>query len=190
MDRYSKTLTWLLRHAVEEMGLHMSEDGYVCVDELLALNQLAGCSEETIREIVKKDSKTRFSLREEENKIYIRANQGHSGKVAKQLDPEKYTKLILQPIHPCIHGTYSRCLESIKKKGLMVMDREYIHCAAGLPHEVKSGMRTNCDVFIYIDMKKAMADGIEFRLSDNGVILTKGVNGVLDPKYFNIVIKF
>ena len=187
MDNYSRTLSWLLRHAAQKMKLNMSDEGYVLVDEILNLKQMTGCDLCMIRQIVKNDNKSRFSLKEEGDKIYIRANQGHSTRVARNLDPEKYTQLITHPIVPCIHGTYKKFLDSINKKGLMTMSREYIHCASGFPNEVKSGMRTDCEIFIYVNMTKAMEDGIEFRVSDNGVIMTKGINGILDPKYFTII---
>ncbi|KNC99511.1 tRNA 2'-phosphotransferase [Spizellomyces punctatus DAOM BR117] len=47
-----------------------------------------------------------------------------------------------------------------------------------------SGMRSTCDVFIYIDMAKALADGIPFLRSANNVILSAGKNGVIGPEYF------
>ena len=186
MNKYSIKLSGLLRHNGVRMGLRFTKAGYVEVSQLLELKQLHGCTEELIREIVKNDKKTRYSLCVIDDKLHIRANQGHSGEVAKLLDPEEYTELICSPIVPCIHGTYSEYLPSILSKGLSKMSREYIHCAAGLPDEVKSGMRKDCDIFIYIDMEKAMADGIEFRRSMNDVILTKGVNGYLAPKYFEV----
>ena len=189
MDKYSRTLSWLLRHAAKKMQINMSDDGYVLVNEILNLKQMIGCDLLMIRQIVENDNKSRFSFKEEGDTVYIRANQGHSTHIAQNLDPNKYTQLITHPIVPCIHGTYKRFLENIKKKGLMAMSREYIHCAAGFPDEVKSGMRTDCEIFIYVDMKKAMEDGIEFRLSDNGVILTKGINSILEPKYLTIIEK-
>jgi hypothetical protein len=42
--------------------------------------------------------------------------------------------------------------------------------------------------FIIIDMEKALADGIEFYRSSNDVILTEGVDGVLESKYFKDII--
>lgn len=51
-------------------------------------------------------------------------------------------------------------------------------------------MRLNCNVFIWIDVELAMNDGIEFFISSNNVVLTKGINGILPPKYFkNVEIK-
>ncbi len=62
------------------------------------------------------------------------------------------------------------------------------------------GMRKSCDLLIYIDIGTAITgtdnvkfkpdfpDGIHFYLSDNGVILTSGKNGVLEPKYFKKVV--
>lgn len=48
-------------------------------------------------------------------------------------------------------------------------------------------MRGKCDLFIYIDVAKSLNDGIVFERSANGVILTKGQDGALLPKYFESV---
>ena len=45
-------------------------------------------------------------------------------------------------------------------------------------------MRIKCEVFIEIDMAKAMNDGIIFSISKNGVILSRGIDGVIPTKYF------
>ncbi|KAM8732877.1 tRNA 2'-phosphotransferase 1 isoform 1-T1 [Acanthopagrus schlegelii] len=48
------------------------------------------------------------------------------------------------------------------------------------------GMRRDCDLAVYIDVPKALADGIEFFWSENGVLLTSGnAEGKLLPKYFS-----
>lgn len=65
------------------------------------------------------------------------------------------------------------------------MNRTHIHFTNSLPKEsTQSGIRSNCQIYIYINVSKAMNDGIKFFLSDNNVILTKGVNNVLSPEYF------
>ena len=76
----------------------------------------------------------------------------------------------------CIHGTYSRNLDAIMKTGLNRMNRQHIHMAASVPGKngVISGMRNSCDTIIYIDATKAMALGIHFFISSNGVILSPG----------------
>jgi 2'-phosphotransferase len=49
-------------------------------------------------------------------------------------------------------------------------------------------MRNNSQVLIFIDVAAAMAAGILFSLSVNGVILTSGDhNGLLLPTYFSSV---
>ncbi len=53
--------------------------------------------------------------------------------------------------------------------------------AIGYPkdHEVISGMRTTCDLFIEIDVEKAVHDGIKFFESKNKVILSSGLDGTI-----------
>lgn len=68
------------------------------------------------------------------------------------------------------------------------MQRNHIHMATGMPSSgVISGMRKSCEIVIHVDIALAMADGIEFFLSANGVVLTSGVDGVLAAKYFKKV---
>lgn len=50
--------------------------------------------------------------------------------------------------------------------------------------KVLSGFRATCNLLIYLDLPKAMEDGILFYRSANDVILTEGVDGVVAPKYF------
>jgi 2'-phosphotransferase len=63
------------------------------------------------------------------------------------------------------------------------MSRKHIHFAKSL--DAVSGKRSDCNLLVYVDMAKAMDDGIVFYESSNGVILTEGIDGILDPKYLS-----
>ena len=52
------------------------------------------------------------------------------------------------------------------------------------------GMRQSCDVFIELDIEKALKDGIEIFISTNKVILTRGINGALPTVCLFIGISF
>lgn len=50
---------------------------------------------------------------------------------------------------------------------------------------VISGMRSSCEVIVEINMARAMLEGnIPFYESENKVILSPGINGVIPSKYF------
>lgn len=171
-----------------------------------------------VRSVVEKDSKQRFHLecrqvsmnlnssrinkrqkQESDNSLKtlkvlcIRANQGHS---IKNISSEK----LLSPILPSVlkemdtvvHGTYLTAWERIKIDGLSRMKRNHIHLAKGLPGEdgVISGMRKNCEVYIYINTRLCAEDNIRFYESANGVILTEGVHGsgTLPTTHFSKVV--
>lgn len=51
-------------------------------------------------------------------------------------------------------------------------------------------MRISADIFVYIDLQKALDAGYKFQLSENGVILTAGnEDGFLPPEFFSRVEK-
>lgn len=128
--------------------------------------------------------------------LCIRANQGHSipgidpDQLLARLTPEE---LAGTPV--VVHGTYADAWEKhIRTEGLRRMERNHIHFASGTPPKgrggqdaVISGMRKSCQVHIFIDAGKCARDGIDFYRSDNGVLLTSGIDGTLPTKYFSHV---
>jgi 2'-phosphotransferase len=189
LDKYSRSLTQMLRHDITSEGLTLDIEGYTSVDKVLKLRRFKYLTLNDVIYIVnfdKDEDKQRFDLRERDSKFYIRCNQGHSGLNAEMIDINKSCTLIKTPLEKCIHGTYMDAWNIIKIKGLSKMNRSHIHFALGEPNDKKviSGCRSSCTKLIYINMQLAMADGIKFYLSQNGVILSDGINGIIHPRYF------
>ncbi|KAH9304970.1 hypothetical protein KI387_009374, partial [Taxus chinensis] len=163
IDALGRTLSTVLRHKAVGLGLKVRSDGYVAVKDLLSLSTktlvglpLHSHSVDDLKEAVKRDNKQRFGLHEENGQLLIRANQGHS---IRTINSVELLNPIVSPeeVPVCVHGTYLRYLEVIKKEGLKSMNRIHIHFATGLCKEdgVISGMRSSCEVFIYLNVQKA-----------------------------------
>ncbi|TYK17519.1 tRNA 2'-phosphotransferase 1 [Cucumis melo var. makuwa] len=192
IDALGRLLTRILRHMASELNLNMRNDGYVKVEDLLKLNlktfaniPLRSHTIDDIREAVRKDNKQRFSLLDENGELLIRANQGHT---VTAVETESLLKPILsaEEVPVCVHGTYKKNLESILDSGLKRMKRLHVHFSCGLPTdgEVISGMRRDVNVLIFLDVQKALEDGMKLYISDNRVILTEGFDGTVPIKYF------
>ncbi|CAN1166455.1 tRNA 2'-phosphotransferase 1 [Linum perenne] len=214
IDALGRLLTRILRHMASELSLNMRNDGYVKVKDLLQLNMktfanvpLRSHTVDDVKEVaqnestvcawllnncngvklqaVSKDNKQRFGLLEEDGELLIRANQGHTLKV---VESESLLRPILSAdeVPVCVHGTYRKNLDSILQSGLKRMERLHVHFSCGLPTdgEVISGMRKNINVIIFLDVKKALEDGMKLYISENKVILTEGFDGVVPVKYF------
>ncbi|XP_022757072.1 tRNA 2'-phosphotransferase 1-like [Durio zibethinus] len=192
IDALGRLLTRTLRHMATELNLNMRSDGYVKVEDLLKLNlktfaniPLRSHTVDDIKEAVRKDNKQRFSLLEENGMLLIRANQGHT---VTTVESESLLKQILaaDEVQVCVHGTYKRNLESILESGLKRMKRLHVHFSSGLPAdgEVISGMRRDVNILIFLNVKKALEEGMKLYISDNKVILTEGFDGVVPIKYF------
>ena len=199
----SRALSWALRHAAPSLGLPISTDGYVPLRELLSCDhprfRKKRWAEEDVRRVVANSDKQRFRLihRRAEGEgdggeiLCVRANQGHS-------IPSVICDDLLKPIssnelremQTIVHGTFLGPWEQqIKKHGLSRMRRNHIHFASGLSggdKKIISGMRSTCQIHIYVDAGKCARDGVPFYLSENGVILTPGdAAGMLPVKYFS-----
>ncbi|XP_059378363.1 tRNA 2'-phosphotransferase 1 isoform X2 [Carassius carassius] len=173
----------------EEMGLQMNSDGFVFVEELLTHKQFHSFSLEDVERVVATNDKQRFKLCHHpvDGRLQIRANQGHSVQVT---DLELRAVALDDPDYPreAVHGSYMKHWPSICSQGISRMNRTHIHLAPGLPGDgrVISGMRPSCDLAVYIDVAKAISDGIQFFWSENGVLLTPGdAAGMLLPCYFS-----
>ncbi|TPX34973.1 hypothetical protein SeMB42_g07235 [Synchytrium endobioticum] len=189
--KLSKNLSYVLRHAAIKDGYNIRPDGFIKVSELLASSRFKGYSADEICAVVRDNDKQRFTLRKETDATntsdyWIKANQGQSMEL-ERLELHIMSSPAELPL--AVHGTFKKCWPSISKTGLKRMSRTHIHMALGLPGEdaVISGMRSDADVYIYINVPLAMQDGIVFEKSPNNVILSRGLDGVIPPKYFDRV---
>jgi len=188
--RISKTLSWILRHGAQQEGLAMLPNGYVKVVDLLANPKLQSLNLDALLDIVKSDSKQRYDLMFEAatETWWIKANQGHSIKTVKlELHPIMTSSDI--PSGIAVHGTTALAWKTISTQGLSKMSRNHIHLAQGIAGDkVISGMRKASEIFIFVDVQKALDAGLKFFLSANGVVLTEGdERGYLDPQFFKRV---
>ncbi|PYI07307.1 hypothetical protein BO78DRAFT_341864 [Aspergillus sclerotiicarbonarius CBS 121057] len=128
----------------------------------------------------------------------IRATQGHSIKsveathLLEKLSLEEKDKLPGTVVHGTFHSAWPAIVAS---GGLRCMGRNQVHFATGPAVEevigqlgqkmengdkgkVISGMRRDAQVLIYVDVERALAAGCPFWRSENGVILSEGIDVV------------
>lgn len=163
----SKFISRILRHHPEAIGIKLDEHGWARVDELITgIAKTRKFDMEVLEEIVRTDSKQRYSFNE--NKTLIRANQGHSIPVDVELE---------QKIPPDIlwHGTGEKYVESINQIGLIPKSRLYVHLSKDIDTARTVGSRHGKPVIYRIDAKSMSANGYLFYLSANGVWMTKEV---------------
>jgi len=157
----------VLRHKPETIGLVLDKNGWVEVKKLLRqLPQHALLNMIDLEEIVATNNKNRFEFNE--GKIKIRARQGHSINVDLGLEPK---------VPPCFlyHGTATRFVDSIKKKGLIKGSRQHVHLSSDHETAVKVGGRHGKVVVLTVKAQDMSEKGFVFYLSNNGVWLTDHV---------------
>jgi len=192
----SKAMTQILRHSAPELGIAMRADGFCRVSDLLRAKALwlLGAKGEDVEQAVRDSDKQRFELREIEGETFVRASQGHSIKVVADEQLLKSLDLADADLPEiCAHGTYHRHLPAIGHRGLIAGgehgDRNHIHFVPYEPGDgrVISGMRYNVEVVLYINLKRALSDGIPFFISTNRVLLSPGLDGAILPHYIEKV---
>lgn len=55
--------------------------------------------------------------------------------------------------------------------------------------KVISGMRRSAQVLIYVNLKRALEGGCPFWRSENGVILSEGVGGLVPLEFVDVVVE-
>ncbi|GGN26174.1 RNA 2'-phosphotransferase [Actinoplanes hulinensis] len=164
--RLSKRMSLVLRHRPETAGLTLDANGWVPVAELLAA---LGVTRAELDQVVAHNDKARFAVSTGPDGVdRIRASQGHSRRVAVDLD--------LPPAVPpaeLFHGTPRANLEAILREGLRPRSRHHVHLSVDVPTAVTVGRRRSPDVVVLRVAAGVMAEqGHVFHRSDNGVWLT------------------
>ena len=175
-ERVSKFISLVLRHKPDAANLSLDKYGYAQVDELVAyLNKkYGGFTVTDLDTIVETDDKQRYSYNNDHTKI--RANQGHSFPVDLELEAQ-------QPPQLLFHGTSTKYLDSIMKKGIISKSRQYVHLSKDVDTAHTVGLRHGAGtVILVVSANQMWRDGYKFFLSDNGVWLVDEV----PTKYFTL----
>jgi len=166
-DNVGKFISLILRHHPEAIGMKLDEHGWTRTEDLIAgIAKSRPFDMQMLEEIVRTDSKQRYSFNED--KTLIRANQGHSIPVDVELEQKT-------PPDVLWHGTGEKYVESINKIGLIPKSRLYVHLSKDYETAKTVGSRHGKPIVYRVNTKQMTEDGYQFYLSVNGVWLTKEV---------------
>lgn len=165
LETTSKFLSYVLRHKPDAIGLSLDPEGWANVHELIAKADIP-LDLAMLQEVVNSSDKKRFAI--SSDGLSIRANQGHSIAVDLGLEP-------VEPPELLYHGTAVRFLDSIREKGLMPQNRQYVHLSAETGTALKVGQRHGKPVVLRIHALRMHRKGHQFLQAQNGVWLTKVV---------------
>lgn len=165
----------VLRHAPEMIQLSMDLQGWVSAMELIekfnSNFQRPGffLTLPVLMELVRIDSKQRYGLKWEGDRLMIRCNQGHSIPWL-EMDYKEGT-----PPEILYHGTGLKALDAILKEGLRPMERQKVHLSWDIDTARQVAGRwknQGVPVILQIDTAAMVRDGHVFYLSENDVWLT------------------
>ena len=152
----SKLISYVLRHAPQEYGLTLDEQGWVQVEDLIvALKKRDKYSALTVRDIadmIQDSEKKRHELVGDR----IRALYGHSTE-------ERIKKEAACPPDVLYHGTAHKFLKNILEQGLIPKDRQYVHLSQDRETANNVGARRDTDpIILQINACAAWRDGVLF----------------------------
>lgn len=168
MTKISKTISLVLRHKPDAVGVTLDEHGWA--DTKALINGLSkrypGFDMDILEQIVREDEKQRYSFNDDKTKI--RANQGHSIPVDLELDP-------VEPPEYLYHGSATKYFKDIWNGGLVAKSRQYVHLSSDIGTAEAVGARHGVPVVYRVSAGEMYKQGFIFRKSKNGVWLTERV---------------
>lgn len=176
LKKISKSLSYVLRHQPQAIGVELQPAGWIDVNELLIAFARDGkmYTRAMIDEVVSMNDKQRFEFSADGTQI--RARQGHSVDIELGYEPAV-------PPDVLYHGTALRFLESILSQGLLKAKRHHVHLSTDKQTMLAVAQRHGKPVLLAIDAKTMVADGHEFFITGNEVWLTDHV----PPQYLTVV---
>ena len=165
-NKISKTLSYILRHGAIKYNIDIDKYGYIKTDDILNLAQFKELTLDDIFEIVYNDSRGRYTIKESLDTFYVKANHGHSILMPNHgmkdiSDSDKY-KIVTY------NTTYDEWLLIKQNSGLKKGHGNYIELH--ISGNYNSNYQQHNSVIIYINLKKAMNEGIKFKISSSGKI--------------------
>lgn len=162
--KLSKTVSHALRHEPQSYDLNLDNQGWVLLSDLvIALNSKGiQVDEFGINKMVELSEKKRHQILNGK----IRAYYGH-------FVEDKILKYPVEPPELLYHGTVQNSLTNILEKGLLPMERQYVHLSIDRSTAEMAGSRRKGDlVILTIKAKEAFLNNIQFYKEENGIWLS------------------
>lgn len=159
----SKTVSHALRHEPQSYNLSLDNQGWVFLSDLVIALNLKGIQvdEISITKMVELSKQKRHQILNGK----IRAYYGHSVE----------NKILKNPVEPpefLYHGTVQNRLNNILEKGLLPMERQYVHLSIDRNTAAIVGSRRKGDlVILTIKAKEAFLNNIQFYKEENDIWL-------------------
>lgn len=163
----SKIVSHALRHEPQFYNLKLDNQGWVLISDLvIALNSKGiQVDEFVINKMVELSEKQRHQILNGK----IRAYYGHS------ID-NKILKCPIEPPEFLYHGTVKTNLNNILEKGLLPMERQYVHLSIDKSTAEIVGSRKRGDlVILTVKAKEAFLSNIKFYKEENGIWLSDSI---------------
>lgn len=173
-EKLSKTIALALRHQPELFGIELDADGWAPVSELLngLRSRNGSVSREDIDAAVAAVGLDKKRFEYDQHKTRIRAFHGHSVTV-NHTAPET-------PPDVLFHGTVAKFLPSIRNKGLLPMNRQFVHLTEDTRMALTVGSRRGAATVLTVDAAGMVRDGCVF-IKAGDVWLT----GTVPTKYLD-----
>jgi len=172
----SKEISYALRHAPQEYGLNLDEQGWVPVEDLITAlkkrEKYAALTVLDIADMIMASEKKRHELSGDR----IRALYGHS-------TGDKIKKDAVRPPDVLYHGTTHKFLHKILEQGLINKSRQYVHLSQDRETAITVGKRRDADpIVLRIDAITAWKDGVKFYFGNETIWLAD----IIPVKYINL----
>lgn len=175
LNQLSKVVSHALRHEPHCYNLKLDIDGWVNLSDLILSlkdKDFPNIKEEDIILMIEQAQKKRHEIINGK----IRACYGHS------LDGKIYKQVECPPVI-LYHGTISSNLKSILDKGLLPMNRQYVHLSMDKQTAKNVANRKKEEICILTVMaREAFGDGVFFYKEDSGIWLSEQIL----PKYIKL----
>ena len=124
IKKLSRRLCFVLRWGAEVYNLSITHDGYVKVRDIRAIPAFNTCTDDTVREVVRRDSKRRFGIKvTDDGELWVRANHGHGIPGVDVVEREFTARDMLGYV---VHASSLHAWSLIRYEGLKRGRRGYI----------------------------------------------------------------
>jgi len=180
-ERLSRFLALVLRHRAPQFDLHMDDEGFVDIDDLLDViderqPSLDWVEVEHIEALTRTEGRKRFEVRDN----LVRATYGHSFH-----RPISYPPAV--PPESLYAGVLRTKLPDLRLRGLLPHGRQYVHLSeeSQEAEEIARHLGENATV-ITVFAAKAHEAGVPFYHPTTGIFLVSKVA----PEFLDVAVEF